>query len=60
MLVATVKVKLAAGLLGNGQMAGYELDLTLIMLSLFLMTVNQPYSLDHLLFKKEAKGQITI
>ncbi len=53
MIVATLKVKLAAGFLG-----GYELDLTLILLSLFLMTSSQPYSLDQLLFKKEAKGHL--
>lgn len=36
MLVAILKVKLAAGFLGNGQGAGYELDLALMVMALYL------------------------
>jgi uncharacterized membrane protein YphA (DoxX/SURF4 family) len=36
MLVATLKVKLAAGFLGNGQGAGYELDIALMVMALHL------------------------
>jgi putative oxidoreductase len=34
MIGATIKVKLALGFLGNGQMGGYELDLALLAISL--------------------------
>ena len=36
MIGATVKVKLALGFLGNGQMAGYELDLALLAMAIYL------------------------
>lgn len=36
MIGATLKVKLAVGFLGNGQMAGYELDLALLAIALYL------------------------
>lgn len=36
MIGATLKVKLAVGFLGNGQMAGYELDLALLAMALYL------------------------
>ena len=36
LLVATLKVKLAVGFLGNGQMAGYELDLSMMVTALYL------------------------
>ena len=37
MIGATLKVKLAIGFLGNGQMAGYELDLALLAMALYLV-----------------------
>ena len=50
--VATIKVKLAAGFLGNGQMAGYELDLALLVISLYLAVINKSFlALDNLLFR---------
>lgn len=54
--VATVKVKLAAGFLGNGQMAGYELDLALIVIAIYLSLAKKSlFALDHVLFRsKEA------
>lgn len=38
---AIVKVKISAGFLGNGQMAGYELDLALLVLSIYLVITNR-------------------
>ncbi|TDL75394.1 DoxX family protein [Rhodococcus qingshengii] len=37
MIGATLKVKLAVGLLGNGQMAGYELDLAFLAMAVYLL-----------------------
>lgn len=52
--VAVVKVKLAAGFLGNGQMAGYELDLALFVISIYLATTNKSlFALDNVLFRSE-------
>jgi putative oxidoreductase len=51
LLVATFKVKLAIGFLGNGQMAGYELDLTLFAISIFFVITNRSlYALDNVFF----------
>ncbi|WP_374721134.1 DoxX family protein [Peribacillus tepidiphilus] len=36
MIGAIFKVKLSAGFFGNGQMAGYELDLALLVISIYL------------------------
>jgi len=35
--VATIKVKFAIGFLGNGQMAGYELDLALLVIAVYFV-----------------------
>jgi putative oxidoreductase len=44
---AIVKVKLAAGFLGNGQMAGYELDLALLAISLYFVVAKESlFSID--------------
>ncbi|WP_066064504.1 DoxX family protein [Neobacillus soli] len=52
--VAIVKVKLAVGFLGNGQMAGYELDLALIAISIYLaITKKSLLALDNVLFRSE-------
>ncbi|RAK19424.1 putative membrane protein YphA (DoxX/SURF4 family) [Anoxybacillus vitaminiphilus] len=47
MVGAIVKVKLAAGFLGNGQMAGWEFDLALLAMSIYLaLSEQQPLSVD--------------
>ncbi|MGG3800860.1 DoxX family protein [Metabacillus fastidiosus] len=52
--VAIVKVKLAAGFLGNGQMAGYELDLALMAISIYLaITKRSLLALDNVLFRSK-------
>jgi uncharacterized membrane protein YphA (DoxX/SURF4 family) len=52
--VAIVKVKLALGFLGNGEMAGYELDLALMAISLYLATTKKSFlALDNVLFRSE-------
>ncbi|WP_059170277.1 DoxX family protein [Bacillus sp. FJAT-27445] len=54
MIGATLKVKLAVGLLGNGQMAGYELDLAFLAMAVVLaITGSKLYSVDQLIFKKD-------
>lgn len=52
MIGATLKVKLAVGFLGNGQMAGYELDLALLAIALYLaINGSKQYSLGQLIGK---------
>ncbi|TJY42840.1 DoxX family protein [Cohnella pontilimi] len=52
MAVATLKVKLAVGFLGNGQMAGYELELALFVISIYLALKNKSYwALENVLFR---------
>ncbi|MED4454917.1 DoxX family protein [Metabacillus fastidiosus] len=52
--VAIMKVKLAAGFLGNGQMAGYELDLALMAISIYLaITKRSLLALDNVLFRSK-------
>jgi putative oxidoreductase len=52
--VATLKVKLGVGFLGNGQMAGYELDLALLVIALYLaLSGSYLLSLDSLLRRKD-------
>jgi putative oxidoreductase len=54
MAVAIVKVKLAGGFLGNGQMAGYELDLALLAISIYLAITNKSlFALDNVLFQSK-------
>ncbi|MCM3574313.1 MULTISPECIES: DoxX family protein [Mesobacillus] len=53
--VAVVKVKLAGGFLGNGQMAGFELDLALLAMSLFLAITNKSlFALDNVIFQSKS------
>ncbi|MEH7414893.1 DoxX family protein [Neobacillus drentensis] len=53
MIGAIVKVKLAAGFMGNGQGAGYELDLAFAVMAAFLfLNSNSALSLDSKLFSK--------
>jgi putative oxidoreductase len=52
MLGATVKVKLAGGFLGNGQGAGWELDLALLAMALFIaINDSKMFALDKVFFK---------
>ena len=49
---AIVKVKLAAGFLGNGQTAGYELDLAFLAMAVSLaITGSKAYALDNFILK---------
>lgn len=49
---AIVTAKLSAGLLGNGNMAGYELDLGFILVLLHLIIAESPLSIDRLISNK--------
>ncbi|MDR7236762.1 DoxX family protein [Neobacillus drentensis] len=52
MIGATVKVKLSVGFLGNGQMAGYELDLALLAMAVFIaINGSKMFALDQLISK---------
>jgi putative oxidoreductase len=54
LLVATLKVKLAVGFMGNGQMAGYELDLSMMVTALYLaLNGSRMLSLDSVLGSKK-------
>ncbi|WP_409275917.1 DoxX family protein [Neobacillus sp. SCS-31] len=54
MIGAIVSVKFAVGLLGNGQMAGYELDLAFMAMAAALaFTGSNLYSVDSLFNKKD-------
>ena len=56
MLGAIFTVKLPAGFLGDGQMAGYELELALLAMSIFLTIANSSrFSLGHQFFRSEGK-----
>ena len=55
MLGAIFTAKLSAGLLGNGQMAGYELDLLLLAASIyFVLAKESPLSLGSKLIQSKA------
>ncbi len=61
MVVAIFKVKLAVGFTGNGEMAGYELDLALLAMSvMFVLTGSRLLSVDQLLFKSDASSKSSI
>ncbi|OYD09891.1 DoxX family protein [Paludifilum halophilum] len=52
---AILKVKLAAGFLGNGQQTGYEFDLALLAMTVYLaLNGNKLYSLDQWISKRKA------
>jgi len=52
---AIVTAKLSVGLLGNGQMAGYELDLAFILITLYLAAANDTsLSIDRLMNNKRS------
>ncbi|WP_379153646.1 DoxX family protein [Paenibacillus sp. sgz5001063] len=53
---AIFTAKLSVGLLGNGQMAGYELDLAYILISLYLLVADRtPFSVDHVMISKRSR-----
>ncbi|MDR4947484.1 DoxX family protein [Neobacillus cucumis] len=55
MIGATLKVKLSVGLLGNGQMAGYELDLVFLAIAIYLaINGSKVLSVSHLIFHKDS------
>jgi len=60
MIGAILKVKLAAGFLGNGQSAGYELDLALLAMAASLaITGSRLYAADQLMSKgRESKNEV--
>jgi putative oxidoreductase len=56
MIGATLKVKLSVGLLGNGQMAGYELDLAFLAIALYLViNGSKILSVSQLILNKDSK-----
>ncbi|MFK7691861.1 DoxX family protein [Paenibacillus sp. HJGM_3] len=56
MLIGAIfTAKLPAGLLGNAQMPGYELDLGFLMISLYLVVADRsPLSVDRLIMNKRS------
>lgn len=53
LLIATLKVKLGVGFMGNGQIAGYEFDLSLLAIALYLvLSGSYLWSLDSLIKSK--------
>lgn len=54
---AILKVKLAAGLMGNSQMAGYELDLALLAMAVYLWLADgdNSFSVVHLFNEEKPK-----
>lgn len=55
MIGATLKVKLSVGLLGNGQMAGYELDLVFLSIAVYLViNGSKALSVSQLIFHKDS------
>lgn len=55
MIGATLKVKLAIGFLGNGQMAGYELDLAFLAIAIYLViNGSKLFSLSKLIFHRDS------
>lgn len=55
MIGATLKVKLSVGLLGNGQAAGYELDLAFLAMAVYLViNGSRALSVSQLIFQKDS------
>lgn len=55
MIGAILKVKLSVGILGNGQMAGYELDLAFLAMAIFLaINGSKVLSVSQLIFHKDS------
>ena len=59
---AIIKVKLSAGFMGDGQTAGYELDLAFLAMALSLaVTDSKAYAIDRLIFKgAEKENRISV
>ena len=51
MLGAIFKAKLSLGFLGNGQMAGYELDVALLVMAVSIAITGKLYAVDQFIFK---------
>lgn len=52
---ATLKVKISVGLLGNGQMAGYELDLAFLAMAVYLaINGGKVLSVSQLILQKDS------
>jgi putative oxidoreductase len=61
MVGAIFKVKLAVGFLGNGQMAGYELDLAFLAMAIFIaVNGSKAYAVDQLIFKEKENGRASL
>lgn len=61
MVGAILKVKLAVGFLGNGQTAGYELDIAFLAMALvILITGSKAYALDQLILRSKETEKATI
>lgn len=61
MVGAILKVKLAVGFLGNGQMAGYELDIAFLAMALvILITGSKAYALDQLILRSKETEKATL
>ena len=61
MIGATLKVKLAVGFLGNGKMAGYELDLALLAMAVFIaINGSKMFALDKVIFKLQKTDTKTL
>ncbi|KKK38154.1 oxidoreductase [Mesobacillus campisalis] len=57
MIGATLKVKLSLGLLGNGQMAGYELDLAFLAMAVYLaINGSKLYSVGQMIVNKDTNS----
>jgi len=57
MIGAIFTAKLSLGLLGNGQMAGYELDIAFLVIAVFLaINGSSLYSVGNLIFKKDSQN----
>jgi uncharacterized membrane protein YphA (DoxX/SURF4 family) len=55
---AIVKVKIASGFMGNGQGAGYELELAFAAMAIFLiLKSNTPFSLETKLFSENQESK---
>jgi putative oxidoreductase len=60
MVGAIFKAKLALGFLGNGQMAGYELDLAFLAIATFLaINGSKMFALDQMVFKEATNNSET-
>jgi len=61
MIGAILKVKLAVGFLGNGEMAGYELDLALLAMAVFIaINGSKMFALDQIVFKEKRTESTSI